>query len=200
MSDVDQQRAKYQRAFAKHGLSSKALFWNSYASAALRYRALTQDIDFEGARVLDVGCGFGDIVPFISARARDVDYAGIDIVPEFIHEAARRYPDFTFEVADYLQESYRFTADYILCNGAFNYLHEDPVGLRKEVLSRMFHQATKGVAMSMAGGVLLPEPSAKSRVTYVDAQEILSFCFTLTSRVIFRNDYHDRDFTLVLFK
>lgn len=200
MSDVVSQRAKYQKAFATYGPSPQALFWNSYASAALRYRALTSDFDFRGTRVLDVGCGFGDIIPFVASHAPDVLYTGIDIVPEFVHEAAQRYPDFHFDVADYMQESYRFSADYILCSGAFNYHHDDALGLRKEVLERMFHHASRGVAMSMSGGVPQPKNSRRNQVSYVDAREVLAFCFSLTPRVIFRNDYHDKDFTVVLFK
>lgn len=41
-----------------------------------------------GARVLDIGCGCGDLVPLLP---RDVQYLGIDLVPDFIEEATKCY-------------------------------------------------------------------------------------------------------------
>jgi len=50
------------------------------------------------ARVLEVGCGWGDLIGALPQAQR----AGIDFLPENIAEARRHYPEVTFEVADAL--------------------------------------------------------------------------------------------------
>jgi len=43
---------------------------------------------FRGARILDVGCGTGSLLDFVS---HDVDYVGFDENPAYIESALRRY-------------------------------------------------------------------------------------------------------------
>jgi SAM-dependent methyltransferase len=51
------------------------------------------------ARVLEVGCGRGDLVGALPQAVR----GGIDLVPENVTEARRRHPEVTFQVADVLR-------------------------------------------------------------------------------------------------
>ncbi|MCX6762872.1 MAG: class I SAM-dependent methyltransferase [Candidatus Moranbacteria bacterium] len=86
----------YARAFKRHKGSIKSLMWKSYASASIRYKELIKDIDFNNKSILDVGCGFGDIIPFISSKSTSFEYTGIDLTEEFTREAEKRYPDYKF--------------------------------------------------------------------------------------------------------
>ncbi|MEK9207451.1 MAG: class I SAM-dependent methyltransferase [Patescibacteria group bacterium] len=47
-------------------------------------------------RVLDAGCAYGRSAGYFS----DKKYVGVDLVPEFINEARRRYPNKYFVIAD----------------------------------------------------------------------------------------------------
>ena len=70
-------------------------FLNADLAAALR-RLIPSD-----ARVLEVGCGWGDLVASLPQAIR----AGVDFLPENVGEARRRHPDLTFEVDDVLRPS-----------------------------------------------------------------------------------------------
>jgi hypothetical protein len=59
--------------------------------------ALTRLIPSD-ARVLEVGCGWGDLIGALPQRER----MGIDFLPQNVEEARRHYPDVKFEVADAL--------------------------------------------------------------------------------------------------
>ena len=48
-------------------------------------------------KVLDVGCGYGRIIDLLP---KDIDYTGIDISPDFIAEARKRYPNHKFILGD----------------------------------------------------------------------------------------------------
>jgi len=54
------------------------------------------DLNFEGKTILDVSCGFGDIIPLIAKKAKKINYTGVDIVPEFIQVAKEKYPRHRF--------------------------------------------------------------------------------------------------------
>ena len=53
---------------------------------------------FVKGKVLDVGCDYGRIIPFLPKTV--TDYVGIDIAPIFIEEAQKRYPNHKFILGD----------------------------------------------------------------------------------------------------
>lgn len=62
--------------------------------------------------VLDIGVGWGDIVPILSRHKKTVNYTGIDFSAEIIKNLQDRYPDQKFinNTVDTLNDSY----DYVL--------------------------------------------------------------------------------------
>lgn len=50
----------------------------------------------EGKRVLDVGCGYGDLLGLLPPCS----YLGIDVNPLAVEQARRLWPDHTFRVSD----------------------------------------------------------------------------------------------------
>ena len=80
----------------------------------------------EGGRILDYGCGIGDLVPFLYSNIsewdedQDIDYKGVDINPTFIQEAKSSYPGFEFEVIKKATDI-RETFDTIVVIGVFTW-------------------------------------------------------------------------------
>lgn len=60
----------------------------------LAFRQISGRIELGGKRVLDYGCGTGRWVDFF--RSRGLEYAGVDLSPEMIRVAVRRFPDLEF--------------------------------------------------------------------------------------------------------
>lgn len=57
-----------------------------------------------GGRCLDVGCGFGVLVPHLVKKGVPPEQiVGVDLSPEMIRNAQDLYPESTFEAADFLQ-------------------------------------------------------------------------------------------------
>lgn len=52
------------------------------------------------ARILELGCGPGNVVQYLRSKRSDLDIFGIDLAPEMIKEAQRQNPDSRFEVMD----------------------------------------------------------------------------------------------------
>lgn len=79
-----------------------------------------------GARVLDVGCGPGDLHPYLG----DVDYVGIDISPSYIASAETRFggPKAEFRVGDAtaIPDDLR-DFDVAIATGVMHHLDDDQV-------------------------------------------------------------------------
>ena len=190
----------YRRSFAKHGVSHKALQWVSKDAAERRYVELVADIDFEGKSILDVGCGFGDIIPFIEDICRKFEYTGIDIVPEFVEAARKKHPDHDLHLGDYLNNPVGEVFDIVISSGTLNSNVENAIEKRKTAIKLMYDHASEVLVFNMAGSHPQPKSKEGGRVYYADSLEILDYCLGLTPKVIFRHHYHPKDFTIIMFK
>lgn len=188
----------YKDALLKHGESPKALRWNSYESAAQRYRQLVSDIDFENKTILDAGCGMGDLLPFIYAKADKFSYLGMDIEPEFIEIAKKRYSGHNFQVGNPFSDQMSQAFDVIISSGVMNNNSSDWMTKRKLMISEMFNKANQVFAFNMAGSA--GEATEGKDIGYANITEVFEFCLNLTPKIILRNHYSTKDFTIVMFK
>ena len=193
-------KESYQKTFKKYGVHHKSLHWTSKKAAEIRYRELVADLDFEGRSILDVGCGFGDIIPFIKQKAKLFQYTGVDIVPEFIKVNREKYPHHKFVKRDYFADPIKKIFDIIISSGTLNTNIKEPYRFRKKAIKTMFEHAGERFGFNMAGGRPQPENKKGYKVYYADSEEILKYCLTLTRKIIFRHHYHSKDFTIVMFK
>ena len=73
-----------------------------------------------GERVLDVGCGTGQLTARIAESGADV--VGIDNSAEMVDRASRNYPDLRFEVADVRDLPYRAEFDAVFSNAVLHWV------------------------------------------------------------------------------
>ena len=73
-----------------------------------------------GERVLDAGCGTGQLTARIAESGADV--VGVDNSPEMVDRASRNYPDLRFEVADARDLPYRAEFDAVFSNAVLHWV------------------------------------------------------------------------------
>ena len=101
-----------------------------------RLAKLCSKYNFVGKNILDLGCGYGDLLDYLPENINS--YLGIDIVPEFISEAKRKYLEknrnnsnnnsnndqlktIDFQLAEFLSlELVDKQFDYVIASGIFN--------------------------------------------------------------------------------
>lgn len=86
----------YNRRVSRFGFGGRALLYSDdklHAAKLTQYATLVHKLWKVHVSVLDVGCGYGSLVPFLPPCS----YYGIDIVPEFVNEAKRRFPHLRFD-------------------------------------------------------------------------------------------------------
>src|SRR4051812_27735622 len=87
----EQLTAFYQERIRSHGPSYAAM-WGEEADwkAAERFRPVTMLPIAAGDVVVDIGCGIGDLALFCRDRGLEIEYRGIECVPEFAAAARER--------------------------------------------------------------------------------------------------------------
>jgi SAM-dependent methyltransferase len=187
----------YDKSLKQYGEGPQALLWWDYRSMAMRFRELIKDVPLDGKSVLDAGCGMGDLLPYLYAKSASFKYLGVDQSQDFVKIASRRYEGHSFKVGDAFAESFgKF--DVVLSSGVMNGNYDNWLENRKKMIASLFNQTNQVLAFNMAGS-LKPIPN-DSLIAYADAQEIFEYCKTMTSRVILRTEYLQKDFTIVMFK
>lgn len=114
----------YSDAYRQHGRSPASLLIPKGRQHE-RFTALCAPMAGDGFSVLDYGCGFGDLKPFLDARFAGVRYTGCDINPDFIRECRESHgagADFRL-VQSHTDVTDEF--DYVIVSGIFNTLYHD---------------------------------------------------------------------------
>jgi SAM-dependent methyltransferase len=77
-------------------------------------------------RVLEVGCGSGQLASYLIEQGRVASYTGVDFSPRAIGIARQLAPDGTFIVADALDpRTYQRECDCIICTEVLEHIAED---------------------------------------------------------------------------
>lgn len=105
-------------------------------SFLIRKQRVLELIDSQEGKILDIGCGPGIITEEIINK--NYDYFGIDISPEMIEEARRKFSDYIFSskinlsVGDITKIDFPDTYfDGITCMGLFEYLGDFNMALKE---------------------------------------------------------------------
>ncbi len=190
----------YEGRLATYGYDVRTVGWGSRADQSLRFEMLSREIDFSNKRVLDVGCGFGDFVPFLEARGvSDYSYVGVDISPKLIEEANNRFggPNRSFKALNLLDNPEIGTFDVVVCSGALSFKVEDNLGLAHQMLARMFAFSREAVCVNFLS----------SRVDYMleknfhfEPGAMLAHALSLSRWVRIYHDYPLYEFTIQILR
>lgn len=180
-----------------YGNDWRALGWQSRYTQFRRFAILADIGTLTQRRVLDVGCGLGDLYSYFETEAISVDYSGYDLLPEMVKRARKRFPQARFEVHDVLRGLGEERFDYILSSGAFNVNFGNNLHAVQGVIRDMFAHSERGVAINFIKRY--PGASNDPIFYYYDPQEMLTFCRTLCPHARLREGYLPNDFTLYLY-
>jgi ubiquinone/menaquinone biosynthesis C-methylase UbiE len=92
MIDINSTASLYNSRFEKYGRDIKTVGWDNEDSQHLRFEVLFRGLNPKGKTILDVGCGLGDLIPYLEQRTNgDFKYIGIDIAEKLINNAVSTY-------------------------------------------------------------------------------------------------------------
>ncbi len=192
----DALRAHYRARFLAHGDAALATQM-SREGQAFRFRKLLEIGNLDDRSVLDVGAGLGDFVPFVRARYPRARYEGVDLVPEMVACASEKYPNLRFRTADLLVAPLPERYDYVLLSAVFNNATEDPTGHLERLVARSFEHCRIGLGFNfISTHVNVTEPE----MAYHDPARVLSFCLTLSRKVVLAHHYERCDVAVFAYR
>jgi SAM-dependent methyltransferase len=192
---------RYTRRFGTHGYSPKTLGWNK-GNQDIRFDVLTSQYNFRGKRILDIGCGFGDLIGTLGAKyGEDFLYHGVDLVPALIEEARRLHSrsNATFSCADILDESFAGEYDYAIASGIFN--HKLKAVTNYTVIEAIASKALRLARDGIAFDFLSDKVDYRHAHTFHSSPEkILGLAYRFSRNVVLRNDYMPFEFSVFINK
>jgi SAM-dependent methyltransferase len=201
---IRQDVARYYSArLARFGATPAGVDWRDEASQTIRFRELLRVVREPDAAIVDLGCGYGGLLPLLRAGGHTGPYRGIDIAPDMIDAARRLHaadPASAFEVGARPSDG----GDYVVASGIFNVrLTHDEITWQAYVLDTvavMDRLAGRGFAFNCLTSYADPD---KRRVDlfYADPRMLFDLCKQRYSRhVALLHDYGLYEFTMIVRK
>ncbi|MBI5201499.1 MAG: class I SAM-dependent methyltransferase [Elusimicrobia bacterium] len=191
----------YHERIRRFGVRDPRCVGLTKASQRARFAAICELGDFDRKRVLDAGCGLGDLLPYLLDRGVRPFYCGLDLCPEMISHCRTRFrtrPDVAchFEVGNVVEHQPPGPYDFVVASGLFGCFAPGAIEELEPALARMFSWAASGMAVNF-----LSRRSGRQEPgrLYVEPSEVLALALRLTPRVRMRHDYLPNDFTLYLY-
>ncbi|MFA6091797.1 MAG: class I SAM-dependent methyltransferase [Elusimicrobiota bacterium] len=190
-------RALYNDRYAEKGRSHETVGWSSRKDQRLRFEMLFRGLPIHGKTLLDVGCGLGDLIPFLDEKTgKDYEYLGTDISESLIADAEKTFggPHRRFLVADILEQELP-KADIVVLSGALNFRIADNMSHARSMLRKMFELSNETAAANfLSSFVDFQHP----KNFHYPPGELFDFSKTLTRWVSLHHDYPLWEFTLQL--
>lgn len=204
MKDCDLRQVKkfYDERFLKKGEVLESVGWGSCESQHLRFEVLLRNINFDGKKILDVGCGFGDLIPFLESINPNFEYVGIDISLELLKVAKDRYknkPNISFYEGDILSvDQYKLEGiDISVLSGTLTYKISDNIAYAQQVLNKMYEVSKTAAASNFMSSYA---DYKNDKNYHFSPEELFSYSKSLFGKVVLFHDYPLHEFTIQIFK
>jgi SAM-dependent methyltransferase len=199
--DKDKIIERYNKRLAQFGNSIEALASGKEDRRQLRFEILSEIGISANDKILDLGCGFGDLYPFLEKKLGkgNLQYTGVDINENLIKVAKERFPDATFLVRDILKDPLTEQYDYILSTSCFNLKleFEDNYQFVEKLLNACYQKVNKGVAIDFLTSYV--DFRGVEEAFYYEPEKLFQISKKITKRVDLRHDYPLFEFCIYLF-
>jgi SAM-dependent methyltransferase len=204
---------RYSNRYNKLGYDIKTLGWGSKEQQEYRFRQAIDEISFETPKsVLDIGCGFGDLLALLIAEDKSIkEFTGWDINPDLIGEANNIWKNSSvknqFAVVNLATYASNETvADIGFMFGVLNLNLQDQFdnyAYSKLFIKNAFNAVKEVLVVDFLSSQITAEYPKEDFVFYHDPIKMLEFALTLTPNVVLKHNYApipQKEFMLFLYK
>ncbi len=190
-ADLRRLEAHYSELVRVHGDGPEGAQWRDRASQDARLAVLASGVDLTAARVLDFGCGAGQLLSVLDARFGFTgEYVGVDLAEPALAVTRSRHrgrEGARFERRDVLADGLAEDFDVVFVSGTFNHATSDPWRFLTASLEVLWSRTRRTLAFNaLSTYVDRFDPG----LAYFDPGEVFSFCKErLSPAVSLRHDY-----------
>lgn len=190
----------YENRLLEHGLDAKTVGWGSRSDQSMRFEVLCRGLDLRGKRVLDIGCGLGDFVPWAEEKyGADFDYLGVDLSRGLIIAAQERFtrPRRQFLVGTLTPDRKIGEFDITVLSGALTFKTKNNIATMRTILSRAWDHSREAMCCNFMSSYV---DSQTRKNFHYSPEKLFSFAKTLSRFVTVHHDYDLWEFTLQVFR
>lgn len=189
----------YLQKYKKYGNDIKSLGWGSYYSQEKRFSILAQIGIEQKDKVLDLGCGFGDLYFYLKDKKFNINYTGIDLETNFCNIAKKREASKYYNIKNVDFYSFSESFDWIFGSGIFCFDTKDWDEKTKKTIDKMLLQSKRGI------GINFLSKSSKGNFKKGFKHTSPSNIYKLIDKSLYNksktiSDYLNNDFTIFLYK
>ncbi len=171
-------------------------------SQRLRFDILLSNVDLDGKKILDVGCGLGNLYEYISQKGIKVKYTGVDILEKMVYSAKKKRLDAEFLCMD-IFDGHPFKKgqfDVVYASGTFNLNLGNNIEFLKAALRELFEISGSSVAFNL---LHYKSPDKETPYFYYKPDDVVGIIEELPyeiDRVNIVEQYLKNDFTVICHK
>jgi cyclopropane fatty-acyl-phospholipid synthase-like methyltransferase len=179
------------------------LGWESREAQFQRFRILTDNINLDNHKILDVGCGLGSLLEHLKEVHEAPDYTGVDILEHMIEKAKKAHPEAVFLHLDiFAQESFEKNQfNTIYSSGIFNIDMGNNSGFLKDAIKLFLKLADKYIVFNLLHN---NSPDKDETYFYFHPCEVVKMIEVLNDKSLksikIVEHYLKNDFTMILEK
>ncbi|MGL4368103.1 MAG: class I SAM-dependent methyltransferase [Spirochaetota bacterium] len=199
MSKIEVIRSYYEPKIKEELPDYAKLGWESSEAQHIRFDAFLNNVNLSGKSLLDVGCGLGSLLEYITEKKTDVSYTGVDILRQMITCAQEKDLDGQFHCLD-IFDTHPFgekSFDCIYASGIFNL----NLGNNREFFPRALCEFSKIAREHVAFNLLdYRSPDRDDTYFYFDPADVVSMIEDLCCRpksIQIVEQYLNNDFTVI---
>lgn len=187
----------YQKLIKEYG-ETEGSIQVSTEGIIFRIKKLLTIDNLNGKNVLDLGSGLGHFYSILKNEYPDSHYTGIDIVPEMVEIASRKWPEAEFVLCDVLNDGFPKQYDYIFMSGIFNNFRDDKNLFMLDMLKAAFNNSVRGIGFNFISiNTNFKSPS----LSYQDPAVILNCCLhNLGPKIIMHHHYERCDVSVFVYR
>jgi len=184
----------YTELYEKFGTHPASLGWPK-GRQDLRFQVMSEIGNIRNSKVLDVGCGFGDLLSYFKSKKIKINYTGIDINNKFIEIAKSKHIKTRFYVRDIEKTKFNEKFDWVFAIGTTN--RSGSHDYIENLLKEMFRISRKGIAMDFMSTYV---DFRRKGSFHASPERVFKIAKKLSKRVVIRHDYLPFEFCIYIYK
>ena len=185
----------YNERYKKFGRDIRTVGWGNDRDQILRFEVLFRGLDPRGKTILDVGCGLGDLVPYLERRTDgDFKYIGIDVASKLVEDARAVHdkPNCTFYTGDIFSVELP-QVDISVLSGALSLKRDGIEVYARDTLKEMVRLSREAAALNFLTSYVDFEAAHNQ---HYRPETVFSWAKVLAKRVNVIHDYPLYEFTI----
>jgi len=190
--------AYYKPKIGKGLPDFEVLGWESKEAQYMRFEILTSNVDIRNKKILDVGCGLGNLLEYLMDKGINVEYTGVDILEDMIKSVKSKNLPGKFYCMDIFKENPfgMKNFDIIYTSGIFNLNMGNNMEFLKKAFGRFVELAKEKVVFNLLDQ---DSPNKEDTYYYYNHEQVVSMIAEQYSQVdsieVVRG-YLNNDFTV----